>query len=305
MANDQFDIHITPSTAIGPTISAYEVYLADQGRSAHTIKAFISDLQLMQGYFPPDKTISSVTTIDLNNFLRWMEHDRGVPCSPKTLSRRITSIKSYFKWLNNSGATALNPAEKVVQKTVRSPLPKIMDDVEKRSALIMAEAMRHKAKPDTRPYTLLYLLLYTGIKKSECLSIHINHFDFTDPQAPVLHIRYSGRTNEYKERKLTLDAEWTEIFQSYSAQYKPTDALFPWSPRRLEYVLEDLAKDANIEKHISFDMCRWTYAVDQYLDGVPMDEIRMNLGVSKIQFRELGQKITNLAGLINGVTSKE
>lgn len=299
MANDQIEIHITPNSAIGPTIAAYEMYLVDQGRSAHTIKAFISDLQLMQSYFPPDKTISSVTTIDLNNFLRWMENDRGVPCSPKTLSRRITSIKSYFKWLNKSGATAMNPAEKVVQRTVRSPLPKVLDDVEQRSALITAEAMRHKAKPDTRPYTLLYLLLHTGIKKSECLSIHINHFDFSDPQAPVLHVRYSGRTNDYKERKLILDEDWIDIFQSYCAQYKPTDALFPWSPRRLEYVLEDLAKDANIDKHISFDMCRWSYAVNRYLDGTVMDELRMDLGVSKIQFRELGQKIANLAVMVN------
>lgn len=299
MPNELVEIHITPTTAIGPTIAAFEMYLSDQGRSSHTIKAFISDLQLMQSYFSPDKTISSVTTIDLNNFLRWMEHDRGVPCSPKTLSRRITSIKSYFKWLNKSGATALNPAEKVVQRTVRSPLPSILDDVEKQSALITAEALRHKTKPDTRPYTLLYLLLNTGIKKSECLSIHINHFDFSEPRTPILHIRYSGRTNEYKERKLIMDEEWTDIFQSYCAQYKPNDTLFPWSPRRLEYVLEDIAKDANIEKHISFDMCRWTYAVNQYLNGVGMDEIRMNLGVSKIQFRELGQKIMNLAALIN------
>ena len=291
----QVNLHITPSTTIAPAISAYEYYLSDQGRSSHTVKAFLSDLQLLQKYFAPDKTLDSITTIDLNNFLDWLQNERGVPCSPKTLSRRITAIKSFFKWLSKNGILPLDPAEKVVQKTVLSPLPKVLTDTETQSALITASSYRRKAKPDARPYALLFLLLHSGLKKNECLGLHLNHIHLNETDGPTIHVRYPTDANRYKERNLVLPAEWADIFHEYVAQYQPTDNLFPWSPRRLEYILEDISTDSNIGKHISFDMCRWTFALNQYKDGVDQDTIRQSLGVSKIQWRELSNKLGKLA----------
>lgn len=291
----QVTLHITPSTTIAPAISAYEYYLNDQGKSTHTVKAFLSDLQLLQKYFAPDKTIDSITTIDLNHFLDWLQNERGIPCSPKTLSRRITAIKSFFKWMTKNAVLSLDPAEKVVQKTVLSPLPKVLSDTELDSALITASSYRRKAKPDSRPYALLFLLLNTGLKKNECLGLHLNHIHLNEKDGPTIHVRYPSEANRYKERNIVLPPEFTDVFHEYVAQYQPTDNLFPWSPRRLEYILEDISNDSRIGKHISFDMCRWTYALNLFRSGVESDTIRQNLGVSKIQWRELSNKIAKLA----------
>ena len=84
-------------------IRAWEGYLIDQNKSIYTIKAFKGDIQLLASYFSPDKSIGSVSTKDISNFLDWMNNERQVPCSPKTNSRRITSIKSFFKWLTTFG----------------------------------------------------------------------------------------------------------------------------------------------------------------------------------------------------------
>ena len=98
------------------------MYLEDQDNSIHTVKAFMGDLNLLASYLPPDQKIGSITTKDLNNFLDWMQNKRGVPCSPKTLSRRITSIKAFLPLaMAQYGAILVDPAEKVVQKSVRSP----------------------------------------------------------------------------------------------------------------------------------------------------------------------------------------
>ncbi len=70
---------------------------------------------------------------------------------------------------------------------------------------------------------------------------------------------------------------------------------FAWSPRRLEYLLEDIGEDAGLTKHLSFDMCRWTYALSEHRLGTESDRIRQNLGVSKIQWRELNLKLKQLA----------
>ena len=102
------------------------------------------------------------------------------------------------------------------------------------------------------------LLLSTGIKKSECLGIHLNHIDLDAPDGPQVFIRYASPANRYKERKLAIPDDWVPVYKEYLAQYQPVDQLFPWSPRRLEYLLEDIGEEAGLKKHLSFDMCRWT-----------------------------------------------
>ena len=288
--------HITPQTPLPPAIRAWEIYLQDQGRSLYTIKAFIGDLQLLSNYLPADRTLGTVTTNDLNHFLQWLQKGRGVPCSPKSLARRITSLKSFFRWIHQGGVLVIDPAEKVIQQSVMSPLPTVLTKAETERVLDAARASRVARKPDARPYTLLALILSTGIKKGECLGLTLNHIDLDAPNGPILFVRYTSPSNRYKERKISLEADWVESYKEYLAQYKPTERVFPWSPRRLEYLLEDIGQAAGLDKHLSFDMCRWTCALDSWESGMEPDKIRQKLGISKIQWREISLKLRQLSG---------
>ncbi len=287
--------HITPSTPIGPAINAWQFFLNDQGRSPHTVKAFVGDLLLLASYLPPDRSLGSLTTQDLNHFIQWLQTKRGVPCSPKSLARRITSLKAFFRWLQQGGVLIVDPAEKVLQQSVISPLPTVLSKDEVNRLMETAQGYRQGKKPDCRPYALLALLLQTGIKKGECLALSPNHVDLESPNGPILYIRYPSLRNRYKERKISLSSDWVEVYQEYSSQYTITDRIFPWSPRRLEYLLEDLGNDTGLDKHLSFDMCRWTCALLDFVEGVEHEKIRQKLGISKIQWREIGQKLRQLA----------
>ncbi|HEY9152090.1 MAG TPA: site-specific integrase [Anaerolineales bacterium] len=286
--------HITSNTLLHPAIQAWESYLYDKGSSPYTVKAFTSDVRLLTKFFPPDKSVGAITTNDLNRFFEWMEKERDVPCSPKTLARRITSVKSFYRWLTQYGVLVIDPAEKVVQHSVISPLPQVLTEDEMNDVLIAADRHRRAEEPDARPFTLIHLLLITGIKKSECLGIHMNHVDLDTPNGPQVFIRYPSPANRYKERKLLLTEDWLPPYEEYIEQYQPTDRLFPWSPRNLEYVLEDVGKEAGLTKHLSFDMCRWTCALRDFRSGLEPEKIRVKLGISKIQWREIGMKLKQL-----------
>jgi site-specific recombinase XerD len=286
--------HLTSKTGLVPALHAWEIFLNDQGRSPNTVKAFLSDVRLLTEYLPADQTLGGITTNDLNRFFEWMEKERAIPCSPKTLARRITSTKSYFRWLHQHGVIVLDPAEKVLQRSAVSPLPQVLSDEEVQMVLLASDRHRRDQKPDARPYALLHLLLATAIKKSECLGIHLNHIDLDAPGGPLVFIRYASPANRYKERKLALPDDWIPAFREYLTQYQPVDQLFPWSPRRLEYLLEDIGEEAGLKKHLSFDMCRWTSALRDHQAGVDADKIRQKLGVSKIQWREIHLKLRQL-----------
>jgi integrase/recombinase XerD len=253
-------------------------------------------MNLFTRYFGDDIAIGNISTGDINQFLEWLQHGRNVPCSPKSLSRRITSIKSFFRWLAKSGRIAFDPAEKVLQKTVISPLPLVLTPEEESQVIASALKSRLATKADARPYTLLILLLTTAIKKGECLALNLNHIDLEHPRGPRLFIRYSASSSRYKERNIELINDWVEAYQEYLQQYHPAEKVFPWSPRRLEYLLEDISNDAGLKKHLSFDMCRWTCALDDWRSGIDKDLIRQKLGVSKIQWREISTKLRQLAG---------
>ncbi len=288
---------INSQTTLSLAINSWELYLIDQNSSIHTIKAFIGDLNLLADYLPPDQKIGSITTRELNNFLDWMQNKRGVPCSPKTLSRRITSLKSFFRWLAQYGAILVNPAEKVVQKSVRSPLPSVMYPDEMLAALEAANRYRRSEKPDARYYVLLKLLLDTGIKKGELLSLTTNHIDLDAPGDPILFVRYSNPKYRYKERKIDITQEWLEAYQEYALQYDLSEKLFPWSQRRLEYLLEDIGEEIGLEDQLSFLMCRWTCALNDLTNGMEPNKIRQKLGISDIQWREVRLKLRRLAGM--------
>jgi len=293
--NEAINAHTSESTLLQPAIQAWKYFLRDQGRSHHTLKAFEADMMLLEEFMPTDKQIGQISTKELEDYLTWLEKDRGVPCSPKTLSRRITSLKSFFRWLSQNAVISVDPAEKLIQKTVTSPLPTVLTAQELKVALEAADSIRTSASADPRPYVLMLLVLETALKKGECLNLKTNHLEISNPEEAYVFVRYPNQRYRFKERKISVSPEWVDAYNQYAEKYQIKDQVFPWSQRRLEYLLEDVTNAAKMDKHISFDMLRWTSALNDFSNRVEQDKIRQKLGISKIQWREVKSKLRNLA----------
>ena len=125
----------------------------------------------------------------------------------------------------------------------------------------------------------------------------MNHIDLDAPGGAQVFIRYASPASRYKERKLELPEDWLPVYREYLDQYRPVDQLFPWSPRRLEYLLEDIGEEAGLNKHLSFDMCRWTCALRDFQSGLEPDKVRQKLGISKIEWREIHLKLRQLSDM--------
>ncbi|MFQ6100224.1 MAG: tyrosine-type recombinase/integrase [Anaerolineae bacterium] len=282
-------------SSLRAAMSGFEVHMQGQGFSEHTIKAFLSDLNILAQFVGAGTAIGSISTRDLNRFTDWLVYERGVPCNLKSLARRVTALKVFFGWLTEAEVLPHDPAAPVVHKPVMTPLPQILSDAEVEQVLAVTQMLRHTEKPDARPHLLVTLLLHTGIKKGECMSIVMNHLDLSDPAEPVLWIRYANPRRRHKERKLRLPVWWPVVLAEYRAQYQPQESLFPCTARNLEYVLRNVAQQAELPHSLSFEMLRWTCAVRDYRAGMSADKLRQKLGISKITWREVGVKIARLA----------
>ncbi len=286
------------TASLKAAMGAFEEHMEREGFSLNTIKAFISDLNILKQFAGAGRAVGDIGTKDLNEFLDWLQHGRDVPCNPKSLARRLTTLKVFFGWLLEAGVLEMDPAAPVAHQPVSTPLPQILKEDEIQRTLQVTQALRHPGdggRPDARPHLLVTLLLQTGIKKSECMSLVLNHLDLSDPDTPAVWIRYQDPRRRHKERKLRLPQEWPAVFEEYQVQYKVEDALFPCTARNLEYVLTDVAQAADLPNGLSFEMLRWTSAVRDYKAKLSAERQRQKMGLSKASWREVKVKLARLA----------
>lgn len=295
-------VTLAPPLRAGSTLAAgleaFDEYMLRKGFSENTIKAFRNDLKIFTGFMESDVKLYQITTQHLEDYLAWMQGERHIPCSAKTLARRITSIKVFFGWLHGIGVLGTDPAEPVAQQPARPPLPTILRDPEISRLLRAAQDyLWSRHDPDARPYLLVSLLLQTGIKKAECARLLVSDVNIERPQSPELTVRYQGEEQAHKNRVLALNQTIVPVFNQYVEQYKPQDFLFDCTPRNLEYVLDEVGQKAGIRSvQVGFETLRWTCAVRDFRTGMPEERLRLKLGLSKISWRETREKIFQLAG---------
>lgn len=283
-------------TELRYSIPLFQQTLLKEGKSQHTINAFTADLQLLAENTGGETPIGEYTTNKLNDFLEWLEHGRGVPCSRKTYARRVTTLKVYFKWLFGIHAIPHDPAKAVLQRSGPAPLAYALSRDEISAALVAARGFKKGEDVDTRPEMLFRLILDTGIKKSEAVALKPSDIDRSNREKPVLMVKHKVR-NVYKERRIDLDPDWVRLLDEYLSQYAPKETIFNCTARNLEYILSDIGTAAGIPAKISFEMLRWSSAVRDMREGQDEDYIRDKLGLSPISWQETGSKIKRLLEL--------
>ncbi len=136
------------------------------------------------------------------------------------------------------------------------------------------------ASRDPRAYLLVLLLLETGIKKAELLDLSIGNFDFSNKYQPELWIKHSGK-QIVKDRTLKLPAHIAQAFDDYVKQYDITDVLFPYTPRFLEQIITEVAKQADIRKQVTPGLLRDMFVVRSVKGGMKLEDALEKIGLSK------------------------
>ena len=283
----QTSAHITAHSLLMPTIQAWRYFLEDQGASPHTIKAFMADLRLLAAYLPPDRPLGEVTTTTSTTSWIGCKTGAGVPCSPKTLARRITSLKAFFRWLHHNGVAADRPGRKGAAEVSDQPAAGGAHRPRKQDVLDVAEAYRQRSQtgcPLLRPAGAA-----AGIPASRRASAWRSPqpYRLAAPDGPIAVCALCQPAEPLQRTQDRSAGELGGGLPGIQAQYQPRNRLSPGRQRRLEYLLEDLGEEAGLKKHLSFDMCRWTCALNDWRAGMDREKIRQKLGISKIQWREI------------------
>lgn len=134
-------------------------YLKKQKRSISTILAYGKDIEQLIAFLEAKKItqVTSVTTDLLEEFKNDLIAQKY---TLKSVSRKLNSVKTFFKLLKNEGLIDLDPSLQVTHPKYDSKAPRILSRLEYR-------ALRDACREDIRMAAIVELLLQTGIRIGE------------------------------------------------------------------------------------------------------------------------------------------
>jgi len=275
---------ITPPAAdqtVMATLPAYHAYLSSAGYSKYTPDDFTADVRRL-AMFTGAKTLQDVRTVDIQQWIATLK--QTMP--PKTVSRKISALGNYFRWLEAEQVLTPNPAKNIRAPRVTAPLPDLLFENECQRLLAVASR-------DPRTYLLILLLLETGLKKAELLELRVGDFDFSNQYQPELWVKHSGK-QVFKDRRLKLPLQIIPVFEDYVQRYSVTGTLFPYTPRLVEQLLAAAGREAQISKPVAAGILRDMFVVRSVKHGMKLDEALEKIGLSKTSFDDARKKYGRL-----------
>jgi integrase/recombinase XerD len=275
---------ITPPVAdmtVHATLPAYHAYLGSAGYSTYTPDDFTADLKLF-GQFTGSKHLTDIQGVDVQQWIRQLKETMPA----KTVSRKVSAVGNYFRWLDKEKVLEHNPAKGIRAARVSAPLPDILFDNE-------CDQLLAVASKDPRIYMLVLLLLETGLKTAELFAVKTTDFDFSNTYQPELWVRHEGK-QAYKDRRLKLPKQIIDVFNDYVEQYHVTNTLFPYSERFISMLLIDTAKVAGITKKVTPGALRDVCVVHGINGGEKPEAMFEKIGLAKNSYDDARKKYGRL-----------
>lgn len=178
-------------------------YIAFEKRfSAHTVKSYQSDLEQFSQYIS-----IQFNTTELNQATQLMVRswilslmDSGI--SPRSVNRKVASLRAYFKFALKREEIRKNPMEKVKLLKVQKELPSFADEKQ------FSEILDSTEFKDPQDQIIIEILYGTGIRLAELLGLKHSDFNYGDNTVKVL-----GKRN--KERIIPLARPLIALIKNY------------------------------------------------------------------------------------------
>jgi site-specific recombinase XerD len=180
--------------------SQFVDHLNSRRRARATIVAYKKDIEQLISFLGNlgKKETGEITHDELDAFLKKLSGDNY---TPKSVSRKINSIKTFFRFLKSSGTITADPAVEIEHPKYEVKPPRILSKLEYR-------ALRDACRGDLRTYAIVELFLQTGLRIGELANLTL-----TDVKDTELHI---APEEGHAERMVPLNKAAKEALNNYT-----------------------------------------------------------------------------------------
>lgn len=264
---------MTPFFVLQDFISYLEI---EKRYSKHTCVAYKKDLD---GFLSSMliETMEDLVSVKHSSVRSWMQELSEEGNSNKTINRKISALRSFFKWLRKQGTIDGNPLQKIKAPKVEKRLPNFVKESQlKREEEVVIFADDFEGKRDRLMIEMFY---QTGIRLSELIGLKNE-----DVQAE--HIKVLGKRN--KERMIPISRELFEAVCAYrierdkkvknTPEFFVLESGFKLYPKLVYRKINNyLGKVTDLDKR-SPHVLRHTFATHMLNNGAGLETLKELLG---------------------------
>lgn len=266
-----------------------EYLLFEKKYSPNTIESYQNDLQKFNEYV--DKNNKQIDRKYMQNYIEYLSKEMN----PKSVSRNISTLKSFCKFLMLNKEIKTNPMEEISNPKIRKSLPKVLTE-EEINKLLDIPLNNHF---DYRNIAMLELMYSSGLRVSELVNLKVNDVDLDEGL-----VRIFGKGS--KERIVPLDDYAIDEINTYITSHRrelfkhgENDYLFlnnhgeKMTRQGFFKILKKIAQEKNIKTEFSPHTLRHSFATHLLKHGADLRSIQELLGHSDISSTQIYTHITN------------
>ena len=266
----------------------------ERNYSKLTIDGYLKDLDLFLEYLN-ENNIKKYSEVEYGDIRLYIKYLYDCKYNNKTISRHISSLRSFFKYLKNKDVIKNNPMVLISNPKLDKKLPKYLNfnDIEK-----LLTSYDNNNYIGIRNSLILELLYSTGIRVGEIINIKLNDISIHEKS-----IKISGKGN--KERLVYFGSKCLELIHMYlKTSYNilnvnDIDYFFlsktgkRISDREIRKIVEDAGKISGIEMNISPHVLRHTFATHMLNEGADLRSVQELLGHENLSTTQIYTHLTN------------
>jgi integrase/recombinase XerC len=266
----------------------------EKNYSKLTIDGYLKDLDLFLEYLN-ENDIKNYKDIEYQDIRLYINYLYNLKYNNKTISRHISSLRSFFKYLKTNNIIDDNPCILVSNPKLDKKLPKYLsyEDIER-----LLNAFDKNNYIGLRNSTILEMLYSTGIRVSEITNIEINDISLSSKTIKII-----GKGN--KERIAYFGTKCYNLLNLYLKNSYPKlninnlDYLFlsktgkKINDREIRTIVDSAAKIAGIDMKISPHVLRHTYATHMLSEGADLRSVQELLGHENLSTTQIYTHLTN------------
>lgn len=247
--------------------------------SEHTLKAYASDLYLVEAYLK--KPLLKAKEYEL---FRYMGTLRDLKAT--TVRRRVIALKRFYDYAERHGHVHEDPAGNLSVPSLPKRLPKYMSEKDVKKLM---NTLDYSDPESIRNMALIKLLYFTGMRIGEVQQLNTEHIRLDTRQILVLGKGDKERLLPINQKLVYILEEWLSV--RMSLPYVRSEALFVsmgknHKGKRISYgalrqIVKRLLKEAGLGD-FSPHKLRHTFATQLLNKGAPLEQISKLLGHSRL-----------------------
>lgn len=261
-------------------VNEFLAYLQNEKRyAAHTLISYKNDLEQYHAFCQENG--KEGMDLFFKTIRSWVVHLMEQEYTPRSIHRKLSSLRSYCKYLIRRGELNSDPVEKVLKPKVNKRIPRFVE--EKSINLFLDAYIFGDDFAGERDKLVINMLYQTGIRRSELTGLTLDAVDIAGGQIRVL-----GKRS--KERIIPVGRELSDAIQGYlkrrdeqfpgvsSEALLLTDAGKPVYPKLIYRIVNKYIGMISTLEKTSPHILRHTFATHMLNNGADLNAIKEILG---------------------------